>query len=98
MLDQDFDIFMIYHMIIRHIRNLLAIKLLIERGYNDSFIQKTTGISTYELNKDKGFINNFKKEELIDIIDFLYKIEDRQKSEDFDLKLNLTILISKYFK
>lgn len=95
--DMD-EIFKIFHMIVRHIRNLIGIKVLTKDSYNDSFIQKSLGISSFELRKDKGFIKNFTLNELFDIQEFLYNCDLKQKSQDFNMNLNMLILIEKFSK
>lgn len=68
---------MIYHMIIRQVRNLIGIKSLTSRGFNDSFIQKSLGISPFELRKVKGFARNFSLEELLayTILSSIWKLD-----------------------
>ncbi|MDU3687350.1 MAG: DNA polymerase III subunit delta [Anaerococcus hydrogenalis] len=95
--DMD-EIFKIFHMIVRHTRNLIGIKVLLKDSYNDSFIQKSLGISSFELRKDKGFIRNFTLNELFDIQEFLYNCDIKQKSQDFNMNLNMLILIEKFSK
>lgn len=95
--DMD-EIFKIFYMLVRHIRNLLGIKILLKESYNDSFIQKALGISSFELRKDKGFIGNFSLEELFGFQDFLYSCDLKQKSEDFDMNLHMLIFIEKFSK
>ena len=90
------DLFMIYHMIIRQIRNLIGIKSLQTRGYNDSFLMKNLGIGNFELKKLKNFAKNFILDELFDIHSRIFDMELRQKSQDFDMKMELLILISKF--
>lgn len=92
------DLFMIYHMIIRQVRNLIGIKSLTRRGFNDAFIQKSLGISPFELRKVKGFASNFSLEELFSLHDTLFDMEVRQKSGAFDMDLELKILIGKIIK
>lgn len=92
------DLFMVYHMLIRQVRNMIGIKILTQKGYNDSFIQKSLGISPFELRKVKNFTRNFTSDELFDIHDYLFDMEVRQKSGVFDLDLALTILIGKFTK
>lgn len=92
------DLFMVYHMIIRQVRNLIGIKSLSSRGFNDSFIQKALGISPFELRKIKGFARNFSLEELFSLHDTLFDMEVRQKSGTFDMDLELKILIGKIIK
>ena len=92
------DVYMIYHMIIRQVRNLIAVKNLYKNSYSDSFIQKSQGIGRFELNKLKKFSSNFKLNELFEIHDFLFKMENDQKSIDFDMNLNMIILIEKFSK
>ncbi|MDU2829939.1 MAG: DNA polymerase III subunit delta, partial [Anaerococcus sp.] len=95
--DMD-EIFKIFYMLVRHIRNLIGIKILLKDSYNDSFIQKSLGISSFELRKDKGFIGNFSLEELFEFQDFLYSCDLKQKSEDFDMNLHMLIFIEKFSK
>ena len=90
------EIFKIFYMLVRHIRNLIGIKILLKDSYNDNFIQKSLGISSFELRKDKGFIGNFSLEELFDLQDFLYSCDVKQKSEDFDMNLHMLIFIEKF--
>lgn len=90
------EIMKIYYMIVRHIRNLIGIKVLSEDSFNDSYIMKVLSISSYELKKDKSFIKNFSLNELFKIQDFLYTIDKEQKSTDFDMNLNMEILINKF--
>lgn len=95
--DKD-EIFKIYHMIVRHVRNLIGIKVLMKDSFNDSFIMKTMSLSFYELKKDKSFIRNFSLNDLFKIQDFLYNMDRKQKSEDFDINLNMLMLISSFSK
>ena len=96
---KDMDkIFKIFYMLVRHIRNLIGIKILSKDSYNDSFMQKSLGISNFELRKDKSFIGNFTLDELFDLQDFLYTCDLKQKSEDFDMNLNMLIFIEKFSK
>lgn len=95
--DMD-EIFKIFYMLVRHIRNLIGVKILLKDSYNDSFIQKSLGISSFELRKDKGFIGNFTLNELFDFQDFLYQCDLKQKSQDFDMNLHMLIFIEKFSK
>ena len=89
------DIFMIYHMVIRQIRNLIGVKSLYINGYNDSFMMKSLGIGSYELKKLKSFSRNFSLIELFDIHSRIFDMEYRQKSVDFDMELELLLLLRK---
>lgn len=89
------DIFMIYHMVIRQIRNLIGVKSLYINGYNDSFMMKSLGIGSYELKKIKSFSRNFSLTELFDIHSRIFDMEYRQKSVDFDMELELLLLLRK---
>lgn len=93
MANKDEDLFMIFHMIIRQFRNIIGIKTLLSNNKNDAYIMKSIGISPYELRKVKGFINNFTYEELFAIHTRLFDMEVRQKSTDFDMKMELLLLI-----
>lgn len=93
MVKRDEDLFMIFHMIIRQFRNIIGIKTLVINNKNDAYIMKSIGISPYELRKVRGFINNFTYEELFDIHSRLFDMEVRQKSTDFDMKMELLLLI-----
>lgn len=92
------DLFMVYHMIIRQVRNMIGIKELTLKGFNDSFIQKSLSLSSFELRKLKGFVNHFSSEDLFDLHDYLYEMEVNQKSGVFDMNLALIILIGKFCK
>lgn len=98
MVKNDEDLFMIFHMIIRQFRNIIGIETLVTNNKNDAYIMKNIGISPYELRKVKGFINNFTYEELFDIHSRLFDMEVRQKSTDFDMKIELLLLIQKICK
>lgn len=98
MVKRDEDLFMIFHMIIRQFRNIIGIKTLATNNKNDAYIMKSIGISPYELRKVRGFINNFTYEELFDIHSRLFDMEVRQKSTDFDMKIELLLLIQKICK
>ena len=87
------DLFMIYHMIIRQIRNLIGVKSLYINGYNDTFMMKNLGIGAYELKKIKNYSKNFSLPELFDIHSRIFDMEYRQKSVDFDMELELLLLI-----
>lgn len=92
------DLFMIYHMIVRQVRNMIGIKTLTKRGFNDSFIGKSLGISPFELRKLKAFVGNFTEDDLYKLHDYLFEMDFRQKSGVFDMDLALTILIGKFTK
>lgn len=96
MIDQGEDPFMVFHMIIRQVRILISVKYLRSKGFNDSFIRKSAKIGSYELKKAKGFEKNFTLDKLIKIQDDLFDMEVRQKSEDFDMKLEILKLISSF--
>lgn len=89
------DLFMVYHMIIRQVRNLIGVKNLSKLGYNEKFIMKTLSIGFYEYKKLRGFVGNFTEEELFDLHDFLYKMEVMQKSQDFDMERYLLMFLNK---
>ena len=88
------DLFMIYHMIIRQIRNLIGVKSLYLNGFNDSFIMKNIGIGSFELKKLKNFSRNFSLNELFDIHSRLFDMEYRQKSVDFNMRMEILLLIN----
>ena len=89
----DEDLFMVFHMIIRQVRNLIGVKTLYVGGYNDSFMMKSLGIGGFELKKIKGFIRNFSIIELLDAHKRLFEIEVRQKSTDFNMEMELLLFI-----
>ena len=82
-------------MVIRQIRNLIGVKSLYINGYNDSFMMKSLGIGSYELKKLKSFSRNFSLTELFDIHSRIFDMEYRQKSVDFDMELELLLLLRK---
>ena len=88
------DPFMIYHMIIRQVRNLIGVKSLYINGFNDSFIMKNIGIGSFELKKLKSFSKNFSLNELFDIHSRLFDMEYRQKSSDFNMEMEILLLIN----
>lgn len=89
------DLFMIYHMLIRQIRNLIGVKYLTKAGFGEKFIMKNLSIGFYEYKKLRDFINNFSHEELFKLHDFLYKIEILQKSQEFNMERYLLLFINK---
>lgn len=95
MSEKDDDLFMIFHMIIRQNRNLIAFKTLKINGKNDSFIMKSISIGTYELKKLREFENNFTLDDLFSAHKRLFDMEIRQKSQDFDMKRETLIFINK---
>lgn len=92
------DMFMVFHMIIRQMRNLIGIKTLKESGHNDKSMMDKLGIKPFELKKNKSFINYFKTNELFEIYDRLFDMEYRQKSVDFDMNLEILLLINQICK
>ena len=93
MVKSNEDLFMIFHMVIRQIRNLIGVKSLYVNGYNDSFMMKNLGIGAYELKKLKSFSRNFSLTELFDIHRRIFDMEYRQKSVDFDIEIELLLLL-----
>lgn len=93
MVKSNEDLFMIFHMVIRQIRNLIGVKSLYLNGYNDSFMMKNLGIGAYELKKLKSFSRNFSLTELFDIHRRIFDMEYRQKSVDFDIEIELLLLL-----
>lgn len=89
------DLFMVYHMVIRQVRNLIGVKYLMSEGYGQKFIMKTLSIGFFEFKKLRGFVGNFNLEELFSLHDFLYKMEILQKSTDFDLDQYMLIFLNK---
>lgn len=95
MKDVGEDLFMVYHMIIRQVRNLIGVKYLIKSGFGEKFIMKSLSIGFFEFKKLRGFINNFSEEELFELHDFLYKMEVLQKSQEFDMDKYILMFLNK---
>ena len=87
------DLFMIYHMIIREVRNLIGVKTLLASGHNDRSILGKFGLRDFQLRKYKMNARNFTLSELFDIHDRLFDMEVRQKSTDFNMEVELGLLI-----
>lgn len=92
------DPFMIYHMIIRQVRNLLGIKTLLKTGFSDKAIREKLSLSNFEYNKDKTFVGNFSEEDLLEIHERLFEMEEKMKSQDFDMDLNMLLLVKAFGK
>lgn len=95
MKDSGEDLFMIYHMVIRQVRNLIGVKTLINEGFGEKFIMKSLSIGFFEFKKLRGFVNNFSQEELFDLHDFLYTMEVLQKSQEFNMERYLLMFLNK---
>lgn len=83
------DLFMVYHMLIRQLRIMVTIKYLEAKHYNDSFLRKAAKVGNFELKKSKGFVRNFSLAKLIRLQERLFDMEVRQKSENFDMEMEL---------
>lgn len=92
------DLYMIYHMIIRQVRNMIGIKLLVSKGVNDNFIGKYLKLSPFELRKVKGFVNNFSLDDLFNLHNRLFDMDLRQKTSNLDMSKELILLIGNFVK
>ncbi|WP_243342639.1 DNA polymerase III subunit delta [Anaerococcus sp. AGMB09787] len=92
------DLFMIYHMIIRQVRNMIGIKLLVSKGVNDNFIGKYLKLSPFELRKVKGFVKNFSLDDLFNLHDRLFDMDLKQKTSNLDMGKELILLIGDFVK
>ena len=55
---------------------------------------KNIGIGSFELKKLKSFSKNFSLNELFDIHSRLFDMEYRQKSSDFNMEMEILLLIN----
>ncbi|MCI5840016.1 MAG: DNA polymerase III subunit delta [Peptoniphilaceae bacterium] len=94
--NQGEDLFKVFFMIVRHIRNLIGIKTLINYNFSDDYIRNLLKISNFELKKDKTYIKNFKLSELIKLYNTSFEIDISSKSLKFNMKVALEFFISKW--
>lgn len=96
LLDNNEDIFMIYHMILRQVRNLIAVKSVSKFRHNLSYCLKITKLSKFEYTKLTKFANNFSIDELIKIHSHIFKMDKSMKSEKFNMNIEMELLIGKF--
>ncbi|MDO4661667.1 MAG: DNA polymerase III subunit delta [Tissierellia bacterium] len=98
LISQNEDIYMIYHMILRHVRNLISIKATEIYRSNLNYCLKITKLSKFEYNKLLSYERNFTTKELIDIHTYIYNMDRNMKSTNFDMELNMQLLILKFMR
>ncbi len=77
----------ILHMIIRRIRMVLSFQLYLEKGYSPKEIQEKLQVKDYEFKIIRGQSKNFKKEELVNLMEKLLEIDIKMKTSSTNDKL-----------
>jgi len=84
----------ILYMIVRQLRNMLNYKLLKEKGYSDSDINKKMNISKFELQKISVQSSNFTVNQLEKAMFYCLETDNNLKSSNMDERLALEMLIT----
>lgn len=74
------DVFMLFHMTLRHIKNLICVKDCVGKRFNKQTGMKYCMISSFEYDKDSGFSRNFTVEELLNLHELCFDLERRSKT------------------
>lgn len=92
---KDEDAFMLFHMTLRHIRNMICVKDCSLKRFNKASAMKYCMISSYEYDKDLNFSKNFTMEELINLHHMCYDVEEKSKTGG-DIKVLMKRLIVEF--
>jgi len=74
------DAFMLFHMTLRHIKNLICVKDCVGKRFNKQTGMKYCMISSFEYDKDSGFARNFSVDELLKLHKLCFQLEKRSKT------------------
>lgn len=83
------DPFQIFYMLVRQVRNLLAIKAGLQGKLRDEDIRKRMNLSSFEYSKLRSHMGNFALEELVYGHRELFEMEKKIKSQPYDLYFGL---------
>lgn len=89
------DMFSIFYMIVRYVRNLLAVKALKLKQKKVEQIAKELKISNYECKKLYNVEQTFKIQTLCNYIQLCYEVEENIKTKQRNIEFELELLISK---
>ena len=89
------DAYGLFYMVVRQIRNLLAVKLSLKRGVSAAQLRTKMGLSSYEYGKLQDFSKRFREEELFRAHADCFSIEYKMKSTSTDLELELFAFVAK---
>ena len=90
------EYFMTFHMVLRHIRNLICVKDCEDKKINKASGMKFCALSPFEYDKDRGFANRFPMEKLLGLHKYCYDIEKATKTSSGDMKYMLERLIIEF--
>lgn len=77
---KDQDLFMIFHMVLRQVRNIMCVKDCMDKGVNKQTGMKYCMIGSFEYDKSIRFSKNFTNEELLKLHKMAYWVEKESKS------------------
>lgn len=96
-MDKD-QYFMVFHMILRHVRNLICVKDCENKMFSKQSSLKFCALSPFEHDKDKILLKNFSMKDLISLHSFLYEIEIKIKTSSQDMDYLMERLIYEFCK
>lgn len=94
----DEDEFMIFHMILRQVKNLICVKDCDSKRINKATGMKYCMIGSYEYDKGISFGRNFSLDELLEIHKLCYKMEELTKTQGVSMKKAIKRVILSFLR
>lgn len=94
----DEDDFMIYHMILRQVKNLICVKDCDSKRFNKATGMKYCMIGAFEYDKNVRFAKNFTMHELIGIHKICFESEEKVKTTGVSMRSQLKRIILGFIK
>lgn len=92
------DEFMIFHMVLRQVKNLICVKDCDNKRFNKATGMKYCMIGSFEYDKNIRFARNFSMDELIEIHRLCFEAEEKVKTMGMDMRKLLKRIILSFIR
>lgn len=95
---EDEDEFMIFHMVLRQVKNLICVKDCDQKRFNKATGMKYCMIGPFEYDKNVRFAKNFTIEELVDIHKLCFESEEKVKTKGVNMRALIKRIILSFLR